>query len=77
MIIVLLLLIISLILLSIIAIDIAKENFALGYTPPIRAKDLSYNVYDTATVSDSSKLVNKTNAGFSFEKDNWNFGGPI
>lgn len=75
--IILILLIISLILLSIVAIDIAKENFALGYKAPTRAKDLSYNVYDTSAVSDSSKLISKTNGRFSFEKDNWNFGSPI
>jgi len=75
--IILILLIISLILLSIVAIDIAKENFALGYQPPTRAKDLSYNAYNTAAASDSSKLISKSNGGFSFEKDNWNFGGPI
>jgi hypothetical protein len=76
--IVIILLIISLILLSIVAFNMSNENFALGYKPPTRAKDLSYNVHDNGSTSDNnSKLTNKSGGGFSFDKPNWNFGGAI
>ena len=78
MIVVLLLLIISLILLSFVAFDISKENFALGYKPPSRSKDLDYNKPNNGSTSDNnSKLINKSTGNFNFDNPNWNFGGSI
>ncbi len=71
-------LIISLVLLSLVAVQMSKESFAAGYKPPTRTADMNYNVPKGTSLDEASHVTKPKS--FDFSQGNWSQfsgGGPF